>query len=237
MDDFCRRVQNIFQRQILRCISQESIAISVLYPTIPRMRGVRGAFLCTFFLLHILERCGFFSLLFSRFNCLQIPLPKRKRAVLRGSIRKQSRKILSAKRHLPRYRALPSTKEGCSPLPCICRLATILRCFAVLAEPLFSYVTRAFRRKKFLPASRRVLVSCALQKSAAALPQSAHSCRCFSSLRRRRASIRAFWCSHFSSVSGRVASRQRAKLQCKPSRRDSLNRKNQGPCLGHPASV
>ena len=65
------------------------------------------------------------------------------RNILRGSIRKQSRKILTARRHLRRYRALHSKKECCSPLPCICRLAAILRCFAVLAEPLFSYVARA----------------------------------------------------------------------------------------------
>ena len=64
----------------------------------------------------------------------------------RGSIRKQSRKTLPAKRHLLRYRVLHSTKECCDPLPCICRFAAILRCYAVLAEPLFSYVTRALPR-------------------------------------------------------------------------------------------
>ena len=82
---------------------------------------------------------------------LLFALPKRAgqknkgRCFLRSFIRKQSRKILTARRHLPRYRALPSTKEGCSPLPCICRLAAILRCFTVFIKPLFSYVTRAFR--------------------------------------------------------------------------------------------
>ena len=63
---------------------------------------------------------------------------------LHGSIRKQSRKTLTAKRHLLRYRVLRSTKERFGPLPCICRLAAVLRCIAVLAEPPFSYVARAF---------------------------------------------------------------------------------------------
>ena len=82
-------------------------------------------------------------------SSLLFALPKRAgqknkgRCFLRSSIRKQSRKLLTARRHLPRYRALHSTKECCSPLPCICRHAAILRCFAVLAEPLFPYVTRA----------------------------------------------------------------------------------------------
>ena len=61
----------------------------------------------------------------------------------RGSTRKQSRKILTEKRHLLRYRALHSTKECGSPLPCICRFSAILRCCAVSSKPLFSYVTRA----------------------------------------------------------------------------------------------
>ncbi|HIX94684.1 MAG TPA: hypothetical protein H9846_04425 [Candidatus Gemmiger excrementipullorum] len=64
--------------------------------------------------------------------------------ITRGSIRKQSRKTLPAKRHLLRYRVLYSTKECCAPLPCICRFAALLRCFAVFTKPLFSYVTRAF---------------------------------------------------------------------------------------------
>ena len=44
---------------------------------------------------------------------------------------------------LRRYR--PSFWGGkvIGPLPCICRLAAGLPCFAVLAEPLLSYVTRA----------------------------------------------------------------------------------------------
>ncbi len=122
---------------------------------------------------------------------LLFALPKRAgqknkgRCFLRSFIRKQSRKILTARRHLPRYRALHSTKEcrggaatkapvglstgqtglrsaqmpsvvfgrqGCSPLPCICRHAAILRCFAVLSEPLFSYVTRALGKN---PAKHR----------------------------------------------------------------------------------
>ena len=62
---------------------------------------------------------------------------------MRGSIRKQSRKTLTARRQLPRYQVLRSTKERFAPLPCICRLAAVLRCRAVLAEPSFSYVTRA----------------------------------------------------------------------------------------------
>ena len=76
---------------------------------------------------------------------------------LRGSIRKQSRKTLTAKRHLPCYRALCSIQEHFDPLPCICRLAAVFRCFAVLAEPLFSYVARALcgacriKRLAYLP--------------------------------------------------------------------------------------
>ncbi len=103
---------------------------------------------------------------------------------MRGSIRKQSRKILSKRRHLLRYRALRSMKgrrggaatkapaglltgqsglrcaqmppildgrQGCSPLPCICRLFAILRFFAVPSEPLFSYVTRALPGPFALP--------------------------------------------------------------------------------------
>ena len=129
-------------------------------------------------------------------SSLLFALPKRAgqknkgRCFLRSSIRKQIRKLLTARRHLPRYRALHSTKEcrggaatkapvglsngqtglrsaqmpsvvfgrqGCSPLPCICRHAAILRCFAVLAEPLFSYVARALcgacriKRLAYLP--------------------------------------------------------------------------------------
>ena len=56
---------------------------------------------------------------------------------LRGSIRKQSRKTLSAKRRLLRYRALHSTKECRGPLPCIRRFAAVLRCFAVFVKPFF----------------------------------------------------------------------------------------------------
>ena len=70
---------------------------------------------------------------------------ERKKAPLtRGSIRKQSRKTLPAKRRLLRYRVLHSTKECCAPLPCICRFAAVLRCFAVFAKPLFSYCTALF---------------------------------------------------------------------------------------------
>ena len=91
-------------------------------------------------------------------SSLLFALPKRAgqknkgRRFLRSSIRKQSRKLLTARRHLPRYRALRSIQERCSPLPCICRHAAILRCFAVLAEPLFPYVTRALGKN---PAKHR----------------------------------------------------------------------------------
>ena len=66
-----------------------------------------------------------------------------------GSIRKQSCKTLPAKRRLLRYRVLHSTEECCAPLPCICRFAAVLQCFAFFAKPLFSYCAALPRRFAF----------------------------------------------------------------------------------------